>query len=113
MLVSLANANFGYAADLIFEGLSFQVNPGEKLGVVGPNGHGKSTLLRLIAGTLLPETGERSVRRGIEIGYMRQSHEFPHDVSVHDLLMATFPEVLDVERKLAAVQARIDEQKNK
>ncbi|MFN8177545.1 MAG: ABC-F family ATP-binding cassette domain-containing protein [bacterium] len=108
MLVSLANANFGYAADLIFENLSFQVNPGEKLGVVGPNGHGKSTLLRLIAGTLAVETGERSVRRGVEIGYMRQSHEFPHDVSVHDLLMATFPEVLEVERSLAATQARID-----
>ncbi len=108
MLVSLAGANFGYAADLIFEGLSFQVNPGEKLGVVGPNGHGKSTLLRLIAGTLPIETGERSVRRGIEIGYMRQSHEFPGDVSVHDLLMATFPEVLAVERKMAAVQERMD-----
>ena len=108
MLVALANASFGYAADLIFEGLSFQVNPGEKLGVVGPNGHGKSTLLRLIAGTLLPETGERSVRRGVEIGYMRQSHEFPHDVSVHDLLMATFPELLEVERNITAVQARID-----
>ena len=108
MLVSLANANFGYAADLIFEGLTFQVNPGEKLGVVGPNGHGKSTLLRLIAGTLPIETGERSVKRGIEIGYMRQSHEFPSDVTVHDLLMATFPEVLAVERKMAAVQERID-----
>ncbi len=108
MLVSLAGANFGYAADLIFEGLSFQVNPGEKLGVVGPNGHGKSTLLRLIAGTLPIETGERSVRRGIEIGYMRQSHEFPSDVSVHDLLMATFPEVLAVERRMAAVQERMD-----
>lgn len=108
MLVSLASASFGYAAELIFEGLSFQVNPDEKLGVVGPNGHGKSTLLRLIAGTLLPETGERSVRRGVEIGYMRQSHEFPHDVSVHDLLMATFPELLDIERKLATTQERID-----
>ncbi len=108
MLLSLANASFGYAADLIFESLSFQVNPGEKLGVVGPNGHGKSTLLRLIAGTLPLETGERSVRRGIEIGYMRQSHEFPHDVSVHDLLMETFPEVLATVRRLAELHVRID-----
>jgi ATP-binding cassette subfamily F protein 3 len=108
VLVSIANASFGYAADLIFENLSFQVNPEERLGVVGPNGHGKSTLLRLIAGTLPIETGERSVRRGVEIGYMRQSHEFPHDVSVHDLLMETFPEVLEAERKLAALHARMD-----
>jgi ATP-binding cassette subfamily F protein 3 len=108
VLVSLANASFGYAADPVFEGLTFQVNPGEKLGVLGPNGQGKTTLLKLIAGTLTVETGERSVRRGVEIGFMRQSHEFPHDVSVHDLLMATFPEVLELERRMAAVQARMD-----
>jgi len=109
MLVSLSDISFGYAADLIFRNLSFQVNPKERLGVVGPNGHGKSTLLRLIAGTLEPEAGTRSGRRGVEIGYLRQSQEFPENVSVHDLLMATFPEVLECERKLLAEQKRMEE----
>ncbi len=107
MLVSLSNATFGYAADLILENLTFQVNPKERLGVVGPNGHGKSTLLRLIAGTLTPESGERSVRRGTEIGYLRQSQEFSEDVTVHDLLMGTFPELLACERALSAVQEKM------
>ena len=107
MLISLSDVSFGYAAELVFEGLTFQVNPKERIGVVGPNGHGKSTLLRLIAGTLTPESGERSVRRGVEIGYLRQSQEFPEDVSVHDLLVATFPKVLATKRKLEAVHDRM------
>ena len=59
MLVSLSNVTFGYAAEQLFRGVSLQVNPREHLGVVGPNGHGKSTLLRLVAGTLQPETVPR------------------------------------------------------
>ena len=108
MLVSLSGVSFGYAAEQIFRDLTFQVNPKEHLGVVGPNGHGKSTLLRLIAGTLPVEAGERSVRKGTEIGYLRQSQEFPDGVTVHDLLIATFPEVLAIEKKLAAVQRRME-----
>jgi len=109
VLISLSGVSFGYHADLIFEDASCQVNPGEHVGVVGPNGHGKSTLLRLLAGTLHVETGERSVRRGVDIAYLRQSQEFPPDVTVHDLLLETFPEILATERKLALVHARMEE----
>jgi len=107
VLVSLSNVSFGYAADLIFRGLTLQVNAGERLGVVGPNGHGKSTLLRLVAGTLLPESGDRSVRRGVDVGYLRQSQELPDDATVHDLLLTAFPEILATERKLEAAQHRL------
>ncbi|HMB69474.1 MAG TPA: ABC-F family ATP-binding cassette domain-containing protein [bacterium] len=107
MLLSLSGVDFGYGADLLFRNLTFQVNAKERLGVVGPNGHGKSTLLRIVAGTLAPETGERSVRRGVDIGYLKQSQEFPEDVTVHDLLMTTFPDVIAVKRKLDAVHERM------
>ncbi len=108
MLVSLSGVSFGYGAQMLFEELSAQVNPGEHIGVVGPNGHGKSTFLRLVAGSLEIERGERSVRRGLDIGYLRQSQEFPADVTVHDLLFATFPEILAVERALDAIHARME-----
>jgi ATP-binding cassette subfamily F protein 3 len=54
------------------------------------------------------ERGECSVRRGIDIAYLRQSQEFPPDVSVHDLLLETFPEILAIERKLSAIHDRME-----
>ncbi|NNE42805.1 MAG: ABC-F family ATP-binding cassette domain-containing protein, partial [Gemmatimonadetes bacterium] len=109
MLVSLSGVTFGYDAELIFDGLDFQINAKERLGVVGPNGHGKSTLLRLIAGLESIEGGEMSIRRGTDIGYLKQSQELPEEVAVHDLLLATFPEAMNVKRKLDAIHVRMEQ----
>ena len=52
MLAQLGDITFGYPGTEIFSGLTLQVNPGDRIGLVGPNGTGKSTLLRLLSGTL-------------------------------------------------------------
>jgi ATP-binding cassette subfamily F protein 3 len=109
MLVQLADITFGYSGDTLFEGLTWQINEGERIGLVGPNGAGKSTLLRLIAGTVAPETGQVARVRGVSIGYLQQSQEFHGEGTLHDALTAPFAEVLAMRAELEALAPRLDD----
>ena len=70
------NVKFGYKEDhILFDNLTFDLSRGEKFLIVGENGIGKSTLLKLIVGLLEPLAGEIQVNQKCEIGYYAQEHE--------------------------------------
>src|SRR3954447_21098267 len=88
---SLAYAHPG--GDLLFDDVSFHVSPGDHVGVVGPNGVGKSTLFRVITGELPADEGEG--RAGGRLAYMPQSVGVGDDKrSVRELLTALAPNAL-------------------
>src|SRR3954464_10482458 len=92
----IAVSNLGYAhpgGDLLFSEVSFKITPGAHVGLVGANGVGKSTLLRVIAGELDADTGEASV--GGRLGFMAQDVGVGGESrSVRELLLATAPHAL-------------------
>jgi len=71
-LINLTNISKRYGRQILFVETSFQLNPGEKVGLVGPNGSGKTTIFRLIMGEESPDEGTVSVPRRTTIGYFRQ-----------------------------------------
>src|SRR5687767_3469498 len=71
-MISFANVSKQYGKQVLFVEASFQLNPGEKAGLVGPNGAGKSTLFRMIAGEEQPDDGQVSLPKKLAIGYFRQ-----------------------------------------
>ena len=71
-MISFANVSKQYGRQVLFVDASFQLNPGEKAGLVGPNGAGKSTLFRMISGEEEADDGVVNVPRKIAIGYFRQ-----------------------------------------
>jgi ATPase subunit of ABC transporter with duplicated ATPase domains len=71
-MISFSNVSKQYGKQLLFVEASFQLNPGEKAGLVGPNGAGKSTLFRIIAGEESVDDGSVSIPRNASIGYFRQ-----------------------------------------
>lgn len=71
-MISFSNVQKQYGKQLIYVDASFQLNPGEKAGLVGPNGAGKTTLFRMITSEETPDDGDISVPRKLSIGYFRQ-----------------------------------------
>jgi ATP-binding cassette subfamily F protein 3 len=73
-LLNASNVNFSYDTEKpLVKNFKITVEAGERICVVGPNGKGKSTLLRLLAGELLPETGQLKYHPAVKMGYFEQS----------------------------------------
>ena len=74
-MITLANVTKQYGRQVLLVDAGFQLNPGEKGGLVGPNGSGKTTIFRMIVGEEAPDGGEVSVPKRTTIGYFRQDIE--------------------------------------
>ena len=86
----------------ILDGLSFTVNSGEHIGILGPNGCGKTTLFRILCGTLCADEGEAVVAPGKRIGLISQIPVFPEGWTTEDVLR-------DAQKRLDAISARMEE----
>ena len=73
MLISSENLYFGFNGGSLLEGITFALNEGERIGLIGGNGEGKTTLIRLILSELEPERGTLFRKNGIRIGYLAQN----------------------------------------
>ena len=71
-LIKFQNVSFSFGADVILDDVDFQINPGEKVGIIGNNGAGKTTLFRMITGELFSNSGEVVMGKDAVIGYMEQ-----------------------------------------
>ncbi len=71
-----------FPTGVIFDSLTLGINEGDRVGIVGRNGDGKSTLLRLLAGRLRPDSGGVTMRRGTTVGWLDQADEFEPGVTV-------------------------------
>ena len=76
----------------IFEGVTVGLNEGDRIGIVGRNGDGKSTLMKILAGRLEPDSGRVTVRGGTRIGYLDQSDVLDDDHTVGYAIVGDTPE---------------------
>jgi ATP-binding cassette subfamily F protein 3 len=76
-VLTVTDLSKAYGKQALFEGVSFQVGPGERVGLVGRNGTGKTTLLRILLGEENPDEGAVTVPAGYRIGYLSQRLSFP------------------------------------
>jgi len=70
-----------YPAKTLFEGVSVHVEDGERIGLIGPNGGGKTTLMKILAGVLTPDAGEVVQMRGLRTAYVDQDDRFADDAT--------------------------------
>jgi ATP-binding cassette, subfamily F, member 3 len=87
-VLALESADVAFDSDPVLLDVDLEVHRGERVGVVGPNGSGKSVLLRALAGDLALAAGERWIGPSIDVGYLSQAAELPHEAPVIDVLRA-------------------------
>ncbi len=88
VLLSVQGLTKSFSIRPLFEGLAFDLRAGERVGLIGPNGAGKSTLLKILAAMEPTDSGTRTLRRGIRIGYVAQDDVFGEDQTLTDVLVA-------------------------
>ena len=96
---------FAYGDRVVFTGMSLVANAGQRLGLVGENGVGKSTLLRLLAGVEEPQGG--SVRRGDDLGFLLQELPFPMEARFSDVIDDALSEIRIAAARLDTLAERI------
>ncbi|HLT31327.1 MAG TPA: ABC-F family ATP-binding cassette domain-containing protein, partial [Myxococcaceae bacterium] len=110
--MSLVNAHalhLSYGRKVLLEDASFAIGPTDRVGLVGANGTGKSTLMKILAGTLEPDAGKLSYRRHARIGYLPQDISQAPEGQLLDAVMASVPGRETLEARLAQRQAELEE----
>jgi ATP-binding cassette subfamily F protein 3 len=106
-LAQFADVSFGYPGNDILTGASLLIRPGDRLALVGPNGTGKSTALRLLAGDLEADAGDVRVLGRASVAYLRQSQEFTGAGTLMDALLEPFADLQRLHDELVAAEARL------
>ncbi|HDL52653.1 MAG TPA: ABC-F family ATP-binding cassette domain-containing protein [Proteobacteria bacterium] len=75
-MLKVVNLSKSYGSNVLFDEVTFSINRGERVGLVGRNGHGKTTLLRLVTGEESPDSGSLAIPRGYRIGHLAQTLQF-------------------------------------
>lgn len=91
-LIHLEHVTKLYDPDLILDDISVSIAPGDRIGLIGRNGTGKTTLVKIIGGMLLDFKGRVTSARGLRIGYLSQEAEFEHDCTLRQEMLKVFDE---------------------
>lgn len=101
MLAGLQNVTFEFGARVIVEDATWHIQPGERIGLIGYNGTGKSTLLKLLVGEYLPSSGTLERSRTTSIGYLHQDLlSFDTNESILQVALGAFEKVLQLEKEI-------------
>jgi len=82
VLINCQSISKAFGERPLFEGLSFALHEGDRVGLIGPNGTGKSTLLKILAGFETPDEGDCTRRKGLRVGYVSQQPSFDSAMTV-------------------------------
>lgn len=101
MLAGLQNVTFEFGARVILDDATWHIQPGERIGLIGYNGTGKSTLLKLLVGQYSPSAGTVERSRTTTIGYLHQDLlSFDTNESIHQVALSAFEKVLQLEKEI-------------
>ena len=107
MLLHLEDVGLSFGEKRVFRHVTLTVNRGDRIGLVGANGTGKTTLLNCICGVLTPDEGEVTVTRGVSLGYLKQAGGLENGRTVLEEAESVFASVRELERQMHLIEEQM------
>ena len=108
-LITVSSLSKSFGADDLFAGVSFTVAKGARLALVGPNGIGKTTLLRILIGQEEPSSGQVTRAKSLRIGYLSQEADFELQGVLWDVCLEPFAELIRMQGEVEKLEAEMSE----
>ena len=102
-MLNIHNLSVSFGGSYLFEEVTFRLGSGDRVGLVGKNGAGKSTMLKILAGDFKPDSGQIATEKEVRMGFLRQDIDFEQGRTVLEEAYEAFTEIKQVEKKLEEV----------
>lgn len=109
IVLSTKNIKKSYGVDNILKNVSFNINDGEKVGLIGANGTGKSTLFKILTHQIEHDSGELFIEKGKVLGYLSQNLSLDASNTIYEELSSVFQDLLNIENKLKKLEQILNE----
>ncbi|MFN5876535.1 MAG: ATP-binding cassette domain-containing protein, partial [Ignavibacteria bacterium] len=107
-MISLSNVTVDFGTRVLFKGVSFLIKHGDRIGLVGRNGAGKSTMLSIVAGERQATSGDVSRQNGIRVGFLSQDLTLDITKTLRETAMQAFEEVLKLHDEIDRIQHQLE-----
>ncbi|MBO4535241.1 MAG: ABC-F family ATP-binding cassette domain-containing protein, partial [Clostridia bacterium] len=104
MLFEVQDLTFGYLDEILLDGINVTFEDGDRIGLIGANGCGKTTFLRLLLGDLIPTEGAILRRKNLRVGVLYQDSALVSEGTVWELMQGAFGEVIEAEERMRAIE---------
>ena len=111
-VLNVSNLAKSYPNKTIFSGLSFNLEKGDKAGLVGLNGAGKSTLFNILKGRLRADEGKIFIPTDIKVGYLEQILSLDSDMTIYDYCLSVFEDLISLEREIRDLEKKMSTEKD-
>ena len=110
-MIDLINISLQFNGRYLFKDVNYKISSGDRISLVGANGSGKSSLLKIITGELLPEEGTVQRQKNISIGYLPQELIYHTEKSLLDEALSALTDIIDLQNKEKEIQKKLEEKK--
>tara|TARA_R110000868_G_scaffold199673_6_gene446294 strand:- start:1279 stop:3192 length:1914 start_codon:yes stop_codon:yes gene_type:complete len=108
-MMNIHNLSISFQGEYLFEDITFKLGNGDRIGLIGKNGAGKSTMLKILSKEMEPDTGQIAADKELKIGFLKQDIDFVFGRTVLDESYEAFTEIKALEAKMEAVNTQMAE----
>ncbi|WP_186423497.1 ATP-binding cassette domain-containing protein, partial [Lacrimispora celerecrescens] len=102
-LLEINGLSHSFGDNLLYKNAELTLNKGEHIGIVGQNGTGKSTLIKICTEQVMPDAGRMSWQSNISVGYLGQYAEIDHSLTMKEFLKSAFSRLYEIENEMGAL----------